>query len=42
MSSYNGSGAPQTPLPANTKAEMLGVGKEALKIARDVVKEGMK
>jgi hypothetical protein len=42
MNPYNGNGAPRTPLPANTTAEMLGVGKEALKIARDVVKKEMK
>lgn len=42
MNPYNGNGAPRTPLPANTTAEMLGVGKEALKIARDVVKKDMK
>jgi hypothetical protein len=40
---YNGNGAPTTPLPdKKDKSALINAGGDVLKIARDVVKEGMK
>jgi len=39
---YNGNRAPGTPLPGPPNPDYAGAGKEALKLARDVVKKEMK